>query len=51
MSHIVTGAWLVSIFINFIIIFGVTDGQLMEIPTSLYVSFGHTGKRNCCSWR
>lgn len=36
--------WSVSLFILFIIIFGIDGGQLDLISTSLYVSFGHAGK-------
>lgn len=39
-----TGAWMASVLMTFTIIFGVIDGKLGELPTSLYVSFGHTGK-------
>jgi hypothetical protein len=40
--------WSISLFILFVIIFGVEDGQLNVAVTSLYVSLGHTG--NCCSF-
>lgn len=36
--------WAISLSIMFIIIFGVPDGKLSIMTTSLYVSFGHLGK-------
>jgi hypothetical protein len=39
--------WAISLSIMFIIIFGVSGGKLSLVTTSLYVSFGHTGKYNC----
>ena len=35
--------WSISLFILFIVIFGVRGGELNLIVTSLYVSLGHTG--------
>lgn len=38
--------WLLSLFILFIIVFGVWNGQLSVFMTSFYVSLGHTGKKH-----
>lgn len=35
--------WAISLFILFIVLFGVSGGKLNLIVTSLYVSLGHTG--------
>lgn len=35
--------WFVSLFILFIIVFGVWNGKLSVMMTSIYVSLGHAG--------
>lgn len=37
--------WILSLLNLLVIVFGVMGGQLSLVMTSLYVSFGHTGKK------